>query len=54
MADPSSFDTEASKPGVGEHTRNVYGAISYRVLPRKEALYGVQCSVFSGGDTNLL
>lgn len=54
MADPRPPNTETSKPGVSEHARDVYGTISHRIFSRAEAMYGVQCSLPGGRDTNML
>lgn len=54
MADPSALDSEARKPGVGKHTRDVHGTVLNRIFPREEAVYSVQCSLPGRGHTHLL
>lgn len=54
MAYSRAANTEAREPGFSEHTRYVHGLISNRILPRKEAVYRVQCSLPSSRDINLL
>ena len=54
MANPRATDTEAREPGFSQHTCYVHGVISNRILPRKEAVYRVQCSLPRSSDINML
>lgn len=54
MANPRATNTEARQPGFSEHTCYVHGVIFNRILPRKEAVYRVQCCLPRSSDINLL
>lgn len=54
MADTRATNSEASKPGVSEHTRNVHGFVPNWIFPGAEAVHSVQCGVPSSCYIDML